>query len=250
MLRQPYFRTAFMPADSMATRFLAAARPKSVQALPIRTSLGDQVYERLLSDLISLKVSPGSRIAVDALVREMGVSQTPIRAALIRLESDGLVVKTHNVGYSAAPMPTRERFDQIYEMRLLLEPFAAAKTALNMTEASRRQLAAIEQSMARPTSSDVKLAYGKFALQDSSFHAWIAERSGNELAADALARLYAHTHLFRLRFHSQVTEEAIAEHAEIVAALFAGDPDGSRDAMRSHIERSRARMAPFFANIE
>jgi DNA-binding GntR family transcriptional regulator len=71
-------------------------------ALEIRQgSIGDRVYEALLSQMISLKIAPGSRISIDALAREFGVSQTPIRAALIRLEAVGLVEKTHNVGYSA-----------------------------------------------------------------------------------------------------------------------------------------------------
>jgi DNA-binding GntR family transcriptional regulator len=103
--------------------------------------------------------------------------------------------------------------------------------------------------MAQPTTDDAKLAYGQFALQDASFHAWIASHGGNELAAEALTRLYTHTHLFRLRFHTHLTEGAIREHAEIVEALSSGDPVAARDAMTSHILKSRARMAPFFESL-
>lgn len=211
-----------------------------------RASLGDEIYDTLLSQLITLKIAPGSRIAVDALVRELGVSQTPIRAALIRLETDGLVVKLHNIGYSAAPNPTRERIEQIYEMRLLLEPFMAAKTAARMNDGMRHELTAMEKKMATPASRDAKLAYGKFALLDADFHTWIATHSGNALAAEALGRLYAHTQLFRLRFHSRVTDEAIEEHARIVKALLAGDAARAKTEMERHLRRSRARLAPAF----
>jgi DNA-binding GntR family transcriptional regulator len=212
-------------------------------------SIGDRVYDALLSRLISLRIAPGSRIAIDALVREFGVSQTPIRAALIRLESEGLVEKVHNIGYSAAPMPTRRHFENMFDMRLLLEPYMAAHAAERMTADKHEELETLAAAMTELTRSDAKLAYGKFALLDAKFHACIASCSGNELAADALNRLYAHTHMFRLRFHSKVTEEAILEHAKIVNALTAADPVAARVAMIDHISASRNRMAPFFESI-
>jgi DNA-binding GntR family transcriptional regulator len=211
--------------------------------------MGDRVYETLLSQLISLKIAPGTRIGIDALVREFGVSQTPIRAALIRLESEGLVVKTHNVGFSAAPMPSRQRFEEIYDMRLLLEPYMAGRAASRLSEDMRHELIQLAEKMSPLASDNSKLAYGKFAVQDAKFHAWIARQSGNELAAETLARLYAHTHLFRLRFHTQVTTEAIDEHAEIVTALSHGNAKASAEAMERHIHRSRARVGPFFEII-
>jgi len=213
-------------------------------------SIGDRVYENLLSQLISLKIAPGSRIAIDALVREFGVSQTPIRAALIRLETEGLVEKIHNVGYNAAPMPSRQRFEEMFDIRLLLEPYMAARAAERISGELREELAKLAATMAEPSNDDVKLAYGKFALLDAHFHSWIAAHGGNELAAEALTRLYAHTHLFRLRFHSHVTEAAIKEHAEIVKALSSGNAVAARDAMASHIMQSRARVAPFFEAME
>ncbi|WP_322102497.1 GntR family transcriptional regulator [Paraburkholderia sp. J41] len=227
-----------MPAQAATADFARAA------------SMGDRVYDTLLAQLISLKIAPGTRIAVDALVRELGVSQTPIRAALIRLEGEGLVVKTHNVGFSAAPMPSRQRFEDTYDMRLMLEPYMAARAAKQLAPGMREELARLAADMSALAKDNSKLAYGKFAVQDANFHQWIAKQSGNELAAEALARLYAHTHLFRLRFHTTVTEEAIKEHAAIVKALSDGNGKKAAAAMTFHIEQSRARMAPFFAIIE
>lgn len=67
------------------------------------TSLAGDVYEAIFAQLMSLKIAPGARITVDSLVREFNVSQTPIREALGRLEGEGLVLKTHLIGYRAAP---------------------------------------------------------------------------------------------------------------------------------------------------
>lgn len=224
-----------------------APRPRS--ALRRRASLGDSVYEALLTRLISLKIAPGARLNVDALVKYLGVSQTPIRNALVRLEAEGLVVKTHLIGYSAAPLPSRRRFEQIYELRLLLEPAATAKAAQTMTPADRVALGELHAAMATPSSDDARLAYGKFAGWDAAFHARIVT-AGSELIAETLARQHIHMHLFRLLFHSRVTEEAIREHADIIAALNAGDPEAARAAMERHILFSQRRMAPIFETLE
>jgi DNA-binding GntR family transcriptional regulator len=215
-----------------------------------RASLGDDVYEALLTRLISLKIAPGARISVDGLVKELGVSHTPIRSALVRLEAEGLVVKTHLVGFSAAPMPSRRHFEQIYELRLLLEPVAAAKAARTLTPADRAALEELHAAMAAPSSDDARLAYGKFATWDAAFHARIATTGGSDLIAETLARLHTHMHLFRLLFHSRVTEEAIREHAEVIASLNGGDPKAAYAAMERHILFSQKRMAPVFEALE
>lgn len=233
-----------------ATIFSNAVAPESAKNPLRRPSLGDGAYEALLTRLISLKIPPSARINVDALAKDLGVSQTPLRAALVRLEAEGLVVKTHLIGYSAAPLPSRRRFEQMYELRVLLEPVAAARAALALTPADRSALEELHDAMARPSSTDARLAYGKFATSDAAFHARIAAAGGSDLIADALARLHTHMHLFRLLFHSRVTEEAISEHAEILASLCNGDPSAARAAMERHILFSQNRMAPIFEMLE
>lgn len=231
-----------------AARFVQAAE-QGERLVAKRVSLGDEVYETLLSQLVALKIPPSSRISVDALVREMGVSQTPIRAALIRLENEGLVVKTHNVGYSAAPMPSRDKFEQIYDLRLLLEPYAAEHAARRLTDAEADELAVLARDMAELDGRDAERGYGKFAVQDAKFHALIATGSGNLLVAESLGRCFAHSHLFRLRLHATVTEGAIDEHGRVLTALAARDPAAARAAMEAHIVQSRDRWRPYFDAI-
>lgn len=238
-----------MPAVN-PSRSSAAPSPDAPALIARRASVGDEVYELLLTRLISLKIPPGARIGVDNLARELGVSQTPIRAALIRLEAEGLVIKTHLVGYSAAPLPTRRRFEEIYQMRLLLEPYAAGRAAELRTEAQCRELAALAEAMAAPSSDDARLAYGKFAHWDARFHAAIAAIGGGELLAETLARLHTHVHLFRLLFHSRVTEEAIEEHAALLDAVVARDADGAREAMERHLRFSFKRVEPILQTLD
>ncbi|HVY86837.1 MAG TPA: GntR family transcriptional regulator [Caulobacterales bacterium] len=214
--------------------------------LPNRNSVGDDVYEALLTQLITLKIAPGERIAVDALVRELGVSQTPIRAALIRLETEGLVARKHNAGFSAAPIPSGDRFRDLYEFRLLMEPAAAALATERMTTPQRAELADVGHAMEACLKDESAASYGRFAVLDARFHEIIAEGCGNEIIAEALGRLYTHMHLFRLRHHETVTEGAVMEHARILKAIAAGEANAASAAMREHIALSRDRMEPFY----
>lgn len=212
--------------------------------LPSRRSVGDDIYEVLLARLISLKIPPGARISIDKLARELGAPQTPIRAALIRLEAEGLIVKQHLIGYSATAIPSPERFGEIFQIRLLLEPHAAAQAATQLSTAERDDLRVLLDTMRAPSKDDEKLAYGKFAHWDAQFHRIIAVAGGGQVMAETLERLHTHMHLFRVRFHSQVTEEAIKEHEELLEALIDGNADRARAAMKRHLQLSYKRIAP------
>ncbi len=213
-------------------------------ALRNRRSVGDDIYEVLLARLISLKIPPGARISIDKLARELGASQTPIRAALIRLEAEGLIVKTHLVGYSATALPSAQRFGEIFQMRLLLEPHAAAQAAIRLTSDERENLRRLVNHMVEPSKDDEKLAYGKFAQWDAQFHRLIALSGSGQLMAETLDRLQTHMHLFRVLFHSSVTQQAVKEHEELLDALITGNADRAKTAMKRHIQLSYKRIAP------
>lgn len=210
------------------------------------SGLGDEVYEVLLSQLVSLRIPPGSRITVDALARTLGVSQTPIRQALHQLESEGLVAKAHLIGYSATPQLSLAQFNELFELRLLLEPALAGMAALNMSDEAIEDLAGMVSGMAGKSAAESRIGYSRFAKKDEEFHERIAAGSGNNLIKDVLSRLHVHIHLFRLKFHSQVTEEAMDEHAKIIEAIRRRDASGAEAAMRTHIETSRNRLKDFF----
>jgi DNA-binding GntR family transcriptional regulator len=206
------------------------------------TRLGDEVYDAIYANLMSLKIPPGGRMSIDSLSRELGVSQTPVREALSRLEAQGLVMKTHLIGYTAANQLDHKRLSQLYELRLLLEPHAAAMAATNMADAAIENLASLAKEMDSINADDPRAAYSTFAQLDSDFHDMIANGSGNELIQDALARLHVHVHLFRLFFHSHAASTAVAEHSEIIDALRRRDAQGAHAAMTTHIKNSQERF--------
>jgi DNA-binding GntR family transcriptional regulator len=215
-------------------------------AIQRHKGLVDDVYGAIFNKLMALDIPPGARITVDGLVRELEVSHTPIREALGRLEGEGLVVKTHLVGYSAAPQITRRRFEELYELRLLLEPDAARRAAERVDDERMRKLTGTADQMRKLDSGRERLSYSQFARLDAELHDQIMEIAGNELIRDTLEHLHTHFHIFRLMFQARVTEEALTEHESLLVALSSGDAVGAERAMRDHIERSRNRLLEAF----
>lgn len=206
------------------------------------TGFVEEVFEIIRADLMSLRIPPDSRISIDNLARELGVSQTPIREALSMLEAMGLVTRRRFAGYCSAPQLTTRQLNDLYELRLIIEPVAAGLAAQRMSAQQLEQIRELARSM-EPGES--RTSYDRFAVQDSQLHDLIAAASGNQLIQDSLARLHAHLHIFRLRFHSEVTTEARTEHAELIDALSRRDPAEAEAAMRRHIKKSYDRMVSY-----
>ena len=222
-----------------------AAPPASRGQISRPSGLVENVYTRIRDDIMSLKIAPNARISVDSLVRELGVSQTPIREALSMLEANGLVTKQRFIGYCAAPTLNRKQFEDLYEIRLLVEPYGARRAAEKITDHDLIDLCGLALQMSPDRANESRAAYDLFAEQDSEFHTRIARGSGNELIAESLSRLHVHLHIFRLRFHPEITKEAYAEHALITRALQQRRPEDAEVAMRSHIQKSYERLVKF-----
>ncbi|SNT65210.1 DNA-binding transcriptional regulator, GntR family [Asanoa hainanensis] len=208
-----------------------------------RITLTDDVYAAVQALIMDHEVQPGARINIDALARRLAVSPTPVREALARLESDGLVSKTPLVGYTATPLLTRAEFEELVEMRLVLEPAGAAKAAgagLDTGELAGLRGAA---DLPGPGGAD---AVAAFTAQDARFHHTLAELSGNRMLHAAVVRLRAHLHLFRLHFPTAHYGVSASEHHRIVDAVDADDADAAADAMRAHLTAARDRHLPFF----
>lgn len=210
-------------------------------------SVVDAVYDAIYNRLMSLEIAPGARISIDWLARDLDISQTPVREALGRLENEGLVRKAHLLGYSAAPQLTRKQFDDLFQVRLLLEPEGARLAARNMTPALLAEVEAAAADMENGGAPvDRNSRYSRFARADAHFHDAILKVGGNEVMRQALSSQHVHLHIFRLMFHARVTAEALEEHERLLAAFRAGDCEEAAMAMRCHVERSRDRLLAAF----
>jgi DNA-binding GntR family transcriptional regulator len=214
--------------------------------LPQRQVLSDDVYETVKGLIMDSVVEPGTRLNIDALTRELGISQTPIRESLARLESDGLVIKEPLRGYRVSSRLTREEFEDLFEFRLHLEPWAAGRAA---ERASADDLVRLKDEMLSytevPDRSDHN-SYKAMAAHDQRFHDLVLELARNDTARQSFARTHCHLHLFRLYYGRGIATKALREHKAIVAAVRRGEPSAASAAMRTHIEASRSRLLPVF----
>jgi DNA-binding GntR family transcriptional regulator len=202
------------------------------------SGLAEEVYRRIWADIMSLRIPPDTRVSVGNLAREFGVSQTPIREALSMLEVNGLVTKRHFTGYQTSPRMDRAQLDELFEFRLLVEPHAARKAAEAMAGVD---VAALNNVSGRGASDQ-----NTFADMDTDFHKLIAQGAGNNLIAEALAKLHIHIHIFRALFRREVADEALHEHEDIVLAIQQKDGAAAEAAMRYHLERSHDRLKNYF----
>jgi len=217
-----------------------------------RQILSDSVYEAVKELVMDQHIEPGARVNIDQLARDLRVSPTPVREALARLEMDALVIKEPLRGYSIAPILDAAAFEQLYEVRGLIEPFAARRACeranRQLVTALHREIDAMQKTIdgLRPEKPRRYRDYREFAWEDARFHEAIAVASGNELLGETLSRLRSHLHLYRLYYATGIGPETVAEHEAIVAAIAAHQPEAAAAAMAEHIKRSQGRQRHAF----
>ncbi|MGW8741744.1 GntR family transcriptional regulator [Streptomyces sp. NPDC055794] len=217
---------------------------------PVRQVLSDSVYEGIKAKVMDHEIAPGARVGIEALARELDVSPTPVREALARLESDGLVVKRSLSGYRATELLTRQGVEELFEMRLLLEPRAAALAAHNAEESQLDALeVTLEGMQAHPGPTGPYASYRDFAALDQRFHDTVAEAAHRPLLADAVERLHTHLHIFRLSDVQNIQDAddpTLAEHERIVRAILRRRAEHAAAAMAEHLNRSLERQLSRF----
>lgn len=220
-------------------------------ALPDRSTLADRIYDTVRGLVVDQHISAGSRINIEDLARRLRVSSTPVREALARLEADKLVTKEPLRGYLAAPALNAAGFAKLYEVRMLLEPYAASLACPHLDDHDLDQLEAALRTMRHAPTGASYQEYRVYSDADAGFHAILAERCGNELLADSIRRLHIHPQSSRLYFrHKRVAgQEATAEHERILAALRSRDAALVRHEMEEHVRNSGQRVQQTLAAI-
>ncbi len=207
-----------------------------------RSILTDEVHEMIKTLIMDGAISPGDRVGIDALSRQLGVSQTPIREALARLEAERLVYKEPRKGYRTTELLTRQNLVDLFAFRSQIEPPAAKAAA---EHASDDQIEAIVTELsghATAPGGGAYREYRNFTAHDAHFHQSLFEAAGNPYAAQAHEGLHVHLHLFRLHYQDELGEQTLREHSDIADAVIARDGDRAAAAMESHLHDSLQRL--------
>jgi DNA-binding GntR family transcriptional regulator len=200
-------------------------------------SLGDRVYEMLREYLRSGRVTWGESLREVSLAANLGVSRTPVREALARLASEGLV-EAHGRSFTV-PSLTREDLDDIYDLRVLLETEAVRQAAARAADPGEVKLA-LDQAQRAHARGD---AEGFISANRRFRAAWLARVSNRRLVR--MVELYA-DHVRALQFLTLGNPErqkgVLRGMRDILGALERRDAQGAADAMRRYLGISRTAM--------
>lgn len=226
-------------------------QPRSAGRALNRSALAARAYAAMKAMILDQEVAPGTHVSTDLLTQILGVSQTPVREALARLEGDGLVVRENNGRLRVAALLDRDRFEQFYAVRLALEPLAASLAAAGAAESDLVLLRTSITQMSPAAEQGSSAGYTPFLNADTVFHETIARAGGNGFLADAVHHLHVHHRLAFLYRRRGVTDwqEARQEHTLIADAIAGREAERAGQLMRAHIERSREVLRAGFDSV-
>ncbi|MGO4535582.1 GntR family transcriptional regulator [Leifsonia sp. 2MCAF36] len=191
-----------------------------------------QVYGRLRAQILDLDRVPGSRLTERGLETELGASRTPLRAALMRLEAEGLVSRDGR-GWQVSPIDLGE-IARLSELRDAVETAAARLSCARASDAEIAALAALVDGFDHSRPADDAVRAG------TDFHVRLAALSGNRFFADAVDS--AMTRLARSRWLVARSGDAWDEHREIVGLIAARQADAAAERIHEHIVGTHERL--------
>lgn len=201
----------------------------------------DQAYEAIREGILGGRYPAGDRLREEELAEEVGVSRTPVREALRRLDGEGLVEFVPNRGAHVAAWSDGD-LDEIFDLRAVLEGFAArlaARRAKPEHLARLRDLADRMDALAGGRSRD---RFDRISELNNEFHATIVEAGGNRKLGGLIAGLVQIPLVHRTfrRYDAEDLARSMGHHRELITALEHGDVNWAGTVMRSHIYAARA----------
>ena len=215
-------------------------RPAGSEAGTPATQAVDRVYATLRQGILDGVYAPGARLGEADLADALGVSRTPVREALRRLGSEGLLSTLPNKGARVRRWTTSELSD-ISDLRAILEGHAAARAATLVTDANLAAMddlvTRMEAATADGTAADIDL----ITDLNREFHGAVIAASGNSLLPElmnALLHVPVISRTYR-RYSPSRMLESMRQHRDLLSALRAGDPAWAEAVMRVHILSAR-----------
>lgn len=196
---------------------------------------GVSVYRNLREAIVDSRFQPNERLVEADLARRFGAGRTAIRAALVRLDQEGLVERQPNRGARVRLVSDREALE-IEEVRVALEQMLARHAATRITRSHVADLRRILADMTARVEAGDPLGYSEL---NARFHEMIWAIADQGVAATLVANLKSQSIRFQYRTILQPgrPDRSLREHRLIVEALASGDPGASETAMREHLSR-------------
>ncbi|MER7832283.1 MULTISPECIES: GntR family transcriptional regulator [unclassified Streptomyces] len=217
---------------------MPSAAPPSPEPAPAPTPAppaAERVYAHVKEAVLDRRIEGGTLLTEGELAEAVGVSRTPVREALLKLEMEGLLKLYPKKGALVLAVSAQEIAD-VVETRLLVEEFAVRKAVPLPAPLLERLEELLAEQREHARANDLRAV----AVSDRCFHAEIVRHAGNQI----LSKLYDQLRDRQLRMGVAVMEahpdriaKNIAEHSEILDALRAGDAERAARCVRAHVSR-------------
>jgi DNA-binding GntR family transcriptional regulator len=217
---------------------MKAKNSKSAKKLP--ESLGDDAYEWLIAAITSFQLPTNSRISENKLAAELGVSRTPIREALKRLESEG-IVKRGAEGQFFVAMLTNKEVDEAIDLLMLCDVYMFQRAARNIDNAGVFVLKESVEAMTK--SALAKDRYG-WIKHDKIFHETIMRATDNDIISEVarITRQRIQRFWARSLQGAHDLETCSREHVDICHAVIGKDDSAIKRLSDDHLTHLRANM--------
>lgn len=199
-------------------------------------NLGEHAYQDLRTSILTRRLPAGQPLVEERLARNLELSRTPLREALVRLLGEGLLVKFDGGSYAVRRISANEYF-QSMKVRLLLEPEAAARAAGRIVP---EEADALRDSITALGQQDQQA--GDHWTSDDELHSLIAKASGNDVLARTIELARTPARLFELTNPFQRVATDSQEHLAILNAATVGDAKAASRAMQQHLKNLEREM--------
>lgn len=198
--------------------------------LPLR----DVVFMALRKAILTGKLKPGERLMEIPLADQLGVSRTPVREAIHKLELEGLVTMIPRRGAQVAQISEKGLKD-VLEVRRALDTFCAELACERMSDEEMERLKAACKAFENATKTKDTTVIAK---ADVAFHDIIIKSTGNERLIATINNLAEQVYRYRFEYIKDDTQHArlIEEHRQLMDAILSRDPERARKASRIHID--------------
>ncbi len=216
----------------------------------IKTTLAEQAYEELRNRILSGVLEGGHRLLPNELADDLGISPTPVKEALARLEADGLVINSTRRGMSVRQL-TAGDVEEIYNARVLLERGAIERAfAMGMIDDALIAELAGSIDQHRIYASGSTLDDLSRALEhDRRFHRRLIGSASIAMVSDWHDRIMRQTHTVFVSVPGNYSQ-SVREHEDVLDAIKAGSLSQTLDAMETHLKRSLSNTLLQVAKLE
>lgn len=202
----------------------------------------ERAYEGIKELILTMAIKPGETVSENKLAFHLGISRTPVREALNRLEQEGLVISSHR--RKRAFVLTIAEIEEIFDLKIAIERSAARWAAERGSEEDRRRFRQTVQQMqqvaaARPDAPEALDGWHRAWLDvDMEYHRILFRLAGNRRAEQIVDTVNNHWHRLRLGILAieDRIEKSVVEHTRIAEAVLSGDAARAESLMAEHLQ--------------